>query len=265
MKRYVKSGVSNTEYGYVFDFNSDNEHDIVSLNVEKINTSLFRGDVYWFGYSFSSDVSSNERTKFIHSLKGLSEQSMDDEDVKKFIELPVEALDRIHKLSSFDFFVYPVSGRSPLVTNMIREVGNWVQRDIHDVSFKLVKSIPSDVEFDWNRFRRDYYSDSKEGLNRFNQMSSYVEEVLLPNISNGDYFSIARDVKAKYRPYIKNFLSFEDDVASLYESKGSDVLVVNDVNTTGSTLYEILRILDKVNSSLNVYIFTLLGKPDVSK
>lgn len=263
MKRYVRSGVARNNDEYVFDFDRDKVNDIVSLAVEKLNTSMFRGNVYWFGYVFNSEVSSKERTQFIQTLKGLNGSSISEADMSRFIELPVERLNEVHKLSSFDFFVYPVSGRSLLVSNMIKEVGNWVQRDIDDMSFKLVKSLPKDVEFDWIRFRRDYYSDNKEDVNRYNQMCEYVKAFLLPNLASGEYFSIARDVKTKYRPYIKNFLHFEDDVRNLYETEGADVLVVDDINTTGSTLYEILRILDSVNSSLNVYVFTLIGKPVV--
>ena len=51
------------------------------------------------------------------------------------------------------------------------------------------------------------------------------------------------------------------DMIKLYESSNASVLVVDDINATGSTLYEILRILDKVNLSLDVYVFTLIGKP----
>ena len=263
MKRYVRSGVTRNNDEYVFDFDKDRVNDIVSLAVERLSTSMFRGNVYWFGYTFNPNTSSKERTKFIHTLKGLGEGLIEETDMSRFIEMPVERLNEVHRLSSFDFFVYPVSGRSPLVSNMIKEVGNWVQRDIDDMSFKLVKSLPKDVEFDWVRFRRDYYSDNKEDVNRYNQMKEYVNDVLLPSLAYGEYFSIARDVKAKYRPYIKNFLHFEDDVRKLYETEGANVLVVDDVNTTGSTLYEILRILDNVNSSLNVYVFTLIGKPVV--
>ena len=78
--------------------------------------------------------------------------------------------------------MYPVSGRSPLVSYMIQEVGNWVQRDISDVSFGMIKNIPSEIRFDWTRFKRDYDSEDKSEHNRFVQMSSYVNSVLIPSI-----------------------------------------------------------------------------------
>lgn len=265
MKRYIKSGVSVKDNFYEFDYENDNLYDIVSLKFYSIKSSTFRGNVYWFGYEFNSDISSKERTKFIHALKGLSNNNISYNDLQTFIEKPVVELNKVHKLSSFDFFVYPVSGRSPLVSYMIQEVGNWVQRDISDVSFGMIKNIPSEIKFDWIRFKRDYDSDDKSKPNQFMQMSSYVNSVLLPSIESGSYFSLANSVKAKYRPYITNFLIMKNsDMIKLYESRNASVLVVDDINTTGSTLYEILRILDKVNSSLDVYVFTLIGKPSLS-
>ena len=262
MKRYVKSGVSFNDDSYEFDYENDSLNDIVSLKSYRIKSSTFRGDVYWFGYEFNPGVSSKERTKFIHALKGLSNINIPYNDLQAFIEKPIVELNRVHRLGLFDFFAYPVSGRSPLVSYMIQEVGNWIQRDISDVSFRLIKNLPSEIKFDWVRFKRDYDSDDKSEHNRFVQMSEYVNNVLIPSIESGSYFSLANSVKAKYRPYITNFLMMENsDIAKMYELDNASVLVVDDINTTGSTLYEILRILDKVNSSLNVYVFTLIGKP----
>ena len=58
------------------------------------------------------------------------------------------------------------------------------------------------------------------------------------------------------------FLDFAtpEDVAKFSEFQGSNILVVDDINTTGSTLHEILRILGKVNSGANIYVYTLIGR-----
>ena len=38
------------------------------------------------------------------------------------------------------------------------------------------------------------------------------------------------------------------------------ILRVDDINTSGSTLREPLRIINEINSNCNIYIYTLIGK-----
>ena len=38
------------------------------------------------------------------------------------------------------------------------------------------------------------------------------------------------------------------------------ILIVDDINTSGSTLTEILRIIKAINNQCEIYIFTLIGK-----
>ena len=41
--------------------------------------------------------------------------------------------------------------------------------------------------------------------------------------------------------------------------QSSSILVVDDINTTGSTLHETLRKLGKINHDCNIYVYTLIG------
>ena len=77
---------------------------------------------------------------------------------------------------------------------------------------------------------------------------------------------IAKDVKkSKLRPYIMNFLSFKNDKdKELYSSiRKQNILVVDDVTTSGSTLSEILRTLRIVNEDNKITIFSLIGRKDL--
>ena len=226
--------------------------------------STFRGTVYWFGYAFAESTSSKQRTDFINAIKSADAFRLAQPDLHKFIEAPVVNPNKMHRLSQFDFFVYPVSGRGPLVSKIIREIGNWIPRGISHISFELVKRSPSDVKFDWDSFNADYFGTTTAEQNRYNQMKSYIETELIPKIEASDYFAIAQTVPTKYRPYIADFFDVSNNSAELINkistADGGSVLVVDDINTAGSTLFEILRILDKLNPSLNVYVYTLIGR-----
>ena len=84
----------------------------------------------------------------------------------------------------------------------------------------------------------------------------------MPKIHSLDYFSIAQNVKPKYRQYITNYLiagsGYEKDLMYLVQS--NKILLVDDVNTTGATLSEIIRIIRNINVEAEIYVFTLLGK-----
>jgi len=85
-------------------------------------------------------------------------------------------------------------------------------------------------------------------------------------IHQKDYFTIAKDVKkSKYRPYIMNFLRFKNDKdKELYSSiREQNILVIDDVTTSGSTLSEILRTLRIINDKNQITIFSLIGRKDL--
>lgn len=90
----------------------------------------------------------------------------------------------------------------------------------------------------------------------------YVNNVLLPKVHSLDYFSLAHNVKPKYRGYIKNFIQFQDrDIDKIKKlQEGTNILVVDDINTSGSTLAEIIRQLFALNHSCNIFLYTLIGK-----
>ena len=79
-------------------------------------------------------------------------------------------------------------------------------------------------------------------------------------------FTIAKDVKkSKLRPYIQNFLRFRNEEdKELYASiRKQNVLIVDDVTTSGSTLGEILRTLRIINEDNEITVFSLIGRKDL--
>lgn len=87
----------------------------------------------------------------------------------------------------------------------------------------------------------------------------YIQE-MLQHISNLQYFSIADSIKPKYGPYIQQYLTFESVADSDKLVMAKNILVIGDINTSGSTLNEVVRCIRSLNTFANLCIYTLIGK-----
>ena len=89
---------------------------------------------------------------------------------------------------------------------------------------------------------------------------------MLDLIHQKDYFTIAKDVKkSRFRPYMMGFLKFSSpaDEQLCATIRQQNVLIIDDVTTSGSTLNEILRTLRILNEDNDITIFSLIGRKDL--
>jgi hypothetical protein len=136
---------------------------------------------------------------------------------------------------------------------------------------ELVKAVPSSISFDMDAFEKQYFNDVLEnGRPRYTEAQK--EELrqsianMLELIHQKDYFTIAKDVKkSRWRPYITNFLKFatpaDEELCKMIRQQ--NVLVIDDVTTSGSTLNEVLRTLRILNEDNEITIFSLIGRKDL--
>lgn len=256
MKRYVSAGVRPDNDNYIIDYTYNYPEDLIFIEEPQLYQSMHDNDIYYFGYRFTDVTNSVDRTKFIHSVKQIGDSPLSDNELDQFIKRPLKYLNKYVNLSNIDCMVYPLSNRSPLVKKMIRAINDLTQHDMSRCSFELVKQAPTNIGFDFESFEADY-GDAPG----YQDMLKYAKKQLVPALRSLDYFSIAQNVKSKYRPYITGFLGFNnpEDVERFGKLQGANILVVDDINTTGSTLHEILRKLSKLNSNCNIYVYTLIG------
>ncbi|MBQ3878381.1 MAG: hypothetical protein II792_08970, partial [Prevotella sp.] len=127
------------------------------------------------------------------------------------------------------------------------------------------------ISFDMDGYEQSYLDDVLEnGRPRYTQAQK--EEVkqsiqtMLNLIHQKDYFTIAKDVrKSRFRPYMMNFLKFatEQDEQLCATIRKQNILVMDDVTTSGSTLNEVLRVLRILNEDNDVTVFSLIGRKDL--
>ena len=152
---------------------------------------------------------------------------------------------------------------------MLRYIYRFAQPMLRKM--ESVKNLPANITFDMDGYEQQYLNDVLEN-GRARYTETQKEEVrqsinqMLDLIHKKDYFTIAKDVKkSRFRPYMLQFLKFADKAdEELCDSiRHQNVLIIDDVATSGSTINEILRTLRILNEDNEITIFSLIGRKDL--
>ena len=177
-------------------------------------------------------------------------------------------MNRKINLYDYDLVVMPESS-SKVNQYMLRYIYRFAQPTLRKM--ELVKALPANISFDMDAFEQQYLEDVLEnGRPRYteaqkNEVRLSIEK-MLDLIHQKDYFTIAKDVKkSKFRPYMMQFLKFASkaDEELCATIRQQNVLIIDDVTTSGSTLNEILRTLRILNEDNDISIFSLIGRKDL--
>lgn len=248
------------------DFEHDGVNDIVSLTGHGYQVEAF-GKCFYYGYEFSDQVEGAVRSAFIKYVK-FTQNLQSNADLTQFIKKAVDNLSHQINLYDYDLVVMPQSS-SRVNQYMLRYIYRFAQPMLQEM--ELLKALPSNISFDMNAYEKQYLNDVLEnGRPRYTEAQK--EEVrktierMLDLIHQKDYFTIAKDVKkSRFRPYMTNFLQFAtpEDEQLCASIRQQNILVVDDVTTSGSTLNEILRTLRILNEDNTITIFSLIGRKDL--
>lgn len=253
----AKEGIAYKNGNFEIDFNSDNIDDIISLVSPVLYRSNIGDNIYWFGYKFNDKVGRQTRKNFISWIKGLADQHPTEKQYEKIIARPISELYKATDTSKINLVVYPRSERSILVNRIVKVFGNLLPHSIPKSSVELVKNASKNVGFDWDTFNIEFDGTDKQ----YEDIKNYIENDLMPKIHNKDYFSIATEVKTKYRPYIKDYLIADSYTQNQIQNVGDGtILIVDDISTSNATINEMLKVIKSINPYCSIYIFTLIGK-----
>ena len=251
---------------FMFDFEHDGAEDIVSLTGSGYQVEAF-GRCFYYGYEFAEQVDGATRTAFIKHVK-FTEPINDNPELSKFIRNAVDNLSHQINLYDYNLVVMPES-TSKVNQYMLRYIYRFAQPTLRKM--ELVKALPASISFDMDAFEQQYLDDVLEnGCPRYTETQK--EEVrqsisqMLDLIHKKDYFTIAKDVKKnRFRPYMMQFLKFANkaDEELCASIRKQNVLIIDDVATSGSTINEILRTLRILNEDNDIAIFSLIGRKDL--
>jgi hypothetical protein len=254
------------EKKFRFDFEHDGAEDIIYLTGNGYQVEAF-GKCFHYGYEFTEQVDGAVRSAFIQYLK-FSGALQNNPDLTQFIKKAIDELDKQINLYNYDLVVMPESS-SKVNQYMLRYIYRFAQPSLHKM--ELVKALPSSISFDMDAYEKQYLDDVLEnGRPRYTQAQK--EEVkasinkMIDLIHQKDYFTIAKDVKkSRFRPYMMHFLKFATpaDKELCASIRQQNILIIDDVTTSGSTLNEILRTLRILNEDNEITVFSLIGRKDL--
>lgn len=251
---------------FVFDFEHDGNSNNVSLTGTSYQVEAF-GKCFYYGYEFAEQVDGAVRSAFIKHVK-FSGPIQENPDLATFIKKAVDNLSHKNNLYDYDLVVMPESS-SKVNDYMLRYIYRFAQPTLRKM--ELVKNLPANITFDMDAYEQQYLDDVLEnGRPRYtaaqkNEAKQSIKQ-MLDLIHKKDYFTIAKDVrKSRFRPYMMQFLKFaskaDEQLCAIIRQQ--NVLIVDDIATSGSTINEILRTLRILNEDNNITIFSLIGRKDL--
>lgn len=251
---------------FVFDFEHDGNSNNVSLTGTGYQVEAF-GKCFYYGYKFAEQVDGAVRSAFIKHVK-FSGPIQENPDLATFIKKAVDNLSHKINLYDYDLVVMPASS-SKVNDYMLRYIYRFAQPTLRKM--ELVKNLPANITFDMDAYEQQYLDDVLEnGRPRYTaaQKDEAKQSInqMLDLIHKKDYFTIAKDVrKSRFRPYMMQFLKFasKEDEQLCAIIRQQNVLIVDDIATSGSTINEILRTLRILNEDNNITIFSLIGRKDL--
>jgi len=256
-KNMIIEGISFKDNKFTFDFNNDHEKDAIYLEQDFDNISEINDNVYYFSYKFNDNIDGRIKSEFIKQIKYRDLSTIKNDDYNNFIKKSVNILNKKVNLAKIDLIIYPET-KSPLVIDILKYIYGFTAPTYKTI--ELVKNAIENIEFDYDAFNV-HISNLQLSSSDKKVLRNNIEN-LMKNIKSNTYFSIAKSIKKpKYREYFKNFLIFKNEndkkiIKSIQTD--SNILIIDDINTSGTTIKELLRNINFINPDNDKIIFTLL-------
>jgi hypothetical protein len=211
----------------------------------KTSGKMFDGDIIISGYSAkiidNQNIQPKDLRKIIyHLIKGKdSEYSLSDDEKRMFITRSIIYLNRYFNKNniSFDIILLP-SSSSSLNKIMAEEFAKRFPYDIQIYSDSITKASPDDLKIVGNPSKnvREY---AMQVINHLKKMGSVEIKKVPPSL----------------RRFIVGISKIDSDIYKKIE--GKNVLLVDDVLTSGATLSDIIRQLRNNSTPNKIYGVTL--------
>lgn len=238
-------GVSYNPDTEEFDFNwfKDNPEDLIYLTQTSISLSKFKNKIYYFGYKFNQKTNKKHRDLFLQFIK---KETGSDSQVNELVNTCISKFYASSKIKHFDYLL-----KLPSRSNLNTLITKAIYRVDNPKEIELVKKPIEELEIDWDAIKEKTKNKPDFDFDDFyTRMSAHIK-----NVKKAPYFS-SQKVRNILKPYIKPMIIFGKD--SIENSKNTEVLIIDDILTSGTSLNMVLQQLESIDFKGTITILTLI-------
>lgn len=255
MKQNIESGIFlNNKNQVQVNTNRDVLYrDVVLLNQDTSGKFTDEGVMIIYGFQYNPECRDTDMSRFREALKHPQVEDRLDE----FVEAGVLHINKYVDLESFGAMVRIAPTRRPSILDiMYLKLADYCKKSI---SFDLIKETYDHVAFDTAKALQaliDIGHDEDYAQTLVDSTLALFNELK----SKGYLFEMKRFSPRIIRSSFSNFLKFANDKEKkTYELlQGIDVLIYDDLLTSGQTIKETARYLRSINPSNTLTAFVLI-------
>lgn len=250
----IYGGVSIENNSAIFNFEEDSDNDIIKLCENSPITETLSCIPHIFGFSYTDIANRSQKEVFRKILKSVPTKYMD--DVYDFVEAGMFNLDRLFPIENFSAIVNVEStNKSSISCIDLMKLQLEEFSGLSNTSFSLIKRICNEVKFD----ERMAYNALKK-LNYSEERISKTIKIAKAKLESDGLFSMKRFLPPEIRKSFFDYLKFPDKITEdKYRSlQGVEVLIYDDLYTSGATLLEMSKYLHKINPNNRITAFALV-------
>ena len=224
---------------FELDWDNDMPEDLVKLEGSCVHITKYHKSIRCYGYKVNKvQANKKDRNEFLSFLK-MQPSNERTELISRCIEDFYEKCPQKH----FDY-VLKIPSKSSLNDEIIEQLNKYD-------SFKVVsllKRPTNDLELNLDLIKSKFHGDYIENF------INYLQKIIDYN-KKKDNFSIST-FKPQYRAFIKPMISFGNE--DIDNTPYTNILIVDDIFTSGSTMDMILNLLNDLNFQGTITMLTLI-------
>jgi len=242
-------GVTYKNDEFLFDFKTDSGDDIIHLSYKSdlLKKGKFHGNKIIYGCQIIKKNNKDEFT-FLRSLKDInnSEVKISPENYQLLLNKIINKFNYEHPVGEYDIIISPAS-KSKLLLDIVKKLK---AKDINVLlsNDSIIKNTLDGIKIDYEKYKSTTPTkwDIKEELDKQFKRAT----------KDGDFKM--KKISPRFRKFFSNFLVFKNEnQRRIYNAiRNGRVLIVEDYITSGSTLKEMLRLIEELcPQDLEIFVF----------